>query len=410
MRVAVQFGTERMELEVVDNRLIRLSGETVRLPIGNVAGAVAAAIEAPLQFPPLRQAVVPGDHVAVVLDDGIPHPGEVLGPIIECLIEAEVQPDDIQIAAVPSPGDKRNGLTPDGVPLGVRFVQHDPQDRNRLSYLATTKAGARVYLNRETVDADLVVLVGRVDYHPILGYRGTGSSLFPGLADDETARRFRAQIGKPISQNSRTLARRETDEVSWLLGVQFAVQLLMGPGNAVVEVLAGRCDAVQRKGQELLDTAWRRKVARRADLVIAGITVEPDTQGFEELGTVLAAACRLVREGGQVVVLSAIDTSPGPALQSLQGSEEPARVLQHLARHPAVDAISTWQIARANQHARVYLLSRLADELVEDLFMTPLADAREVQRLVSQAGSCVILNDAQLAQATVEGEDEEPAL
>ena len=49
-----------MELEVADDRLIRLSGETVRLPVPDVAGAVAAEIEAPLEFPPLRQAIVPG--------------------------------------------------------------------------------------------------------------------------------------------------------------------------------------------------------------------------------------------------------------------------------------------------------------------------------------------------------------
>ncbi|MBI3469032.1 MAG: DUF2088 domain-containing protein [Planctomycetes bacterium] len=410
MRVAVQFAAEHMELEVADDRLIRLSGETVRLPVADLAAGVAAAIEAPLDFPPLRQAVVPGDHVAIVLDDGIPHAGEVLGPLIECLIGADVQPGDIQIVQVPPSGTTRNGLTPDGLPLGVRFVQHDPQDRNRLSYLASTQSGVRVYLNREVVDADLVVLVGRVDYHPILGYRGTGSSVYPGLADDEAARRFRTQIGKPISQRSRAAARRETDEVSWLLGIQFAVQLLMGPGNAVVQVLAGRCDQVQRKGQELVDTVWSRSVARRADMVIAGISGEAEYQGFEELGTVLAAACRVVREGGQVIVLSAIDTAPGPALRSVQGFEEPARVLEHVVRHPAVDAISTWQIARAVQHARVYLLSRLDDDLVEDLFMTPLADEREVQRLLSQAASCLFLNDAQLTHATVEGKDEEPAV
>jgi hypothetical protein len=111
-----------------------------------------------------------------------------------------------------------------------------------------------------------------------------------------------------------------------------------------------------------------------------------------------------------VVVLSAIDTAPGPAVQALRGLEEPARVLDHLRRHPTVDAICAWQIAQACQHAHVFLLSRLADDLVEDLCITPVADAHEVQRLVTQAGSCLIVNDAQLAHATVEGEDEEPAL
>jgi hypothetical protein len=48
--------------------------------------------------------------------------------------------------------------------------------------------------------------------------------------------------------------------------------------------------------------------------------------------------------------------------------------------------------------------------MVEELFMTPIAGCGEVQRLIDQARSCIILHDAQLTHVAVEGENEEPIL
>ena len=407
MRVAIRSGIEEIGLDVRDDCLVELCGGTPSRAIEDVAGAVTEAIESPIAFPALRHAIVSGDHVAIVLDRGIPRPADVLGPVLECLADAGVQRHDTWIVEIP-PADPRNALPPDGVPPEIRLVQHDPLDRNRLSYLASTKAGTRVYLNREVVDADLVVLVGRVDYDPILRYRGTASSVFPGLADAAAQQVFRSQISKPITANSQIAARQESDEVAWLLGVQFAVQVVIGQHNEIVAVLAGHGPDVQREAQRSLDSCWKQTAPRRVDLVIAAIGGAPQRQGFDELGAALESAAKLVQEGGHVAVLSAIDAEPGKTLQTARQLQDSAKALEHVRRHPNEDAISTWQIVRCCQNTRMYLKSRLADELVEDLGMTPVASAAEVQRLVNQATSCIILKDAELARVSVEGEDEKP--
>jgi nickel-dependent lactate racemase len=410
MRVAVHFGDDIAELDVCEDCLVEPRDKMPDRAIEDVASAVAKAIESPLEFPPLRQAVVPGDHVAIVLDEGVPRPMDVLGPLVECLIEAGVQPRDIRIVEVTSSESSSNGLASDSVPPGIGLVRHDPKDRTRLSYVAATKAGTRVYLNRDVVDADLVVLCGRVNYHPLLGYSGTGSSLFPGLADETAKKEFRGQISSPPSPESRAARRHESDEVTWLLGVQFAIQLVVGRESEIVQVVAGHCPDVQRESQRALNKTWRRTVRRRAELLIAAISGNPRTQGFEELGTALDVARGLVCEGGRIAVLSSIQESPGPGLKSVQKLVGPSQALDYLRRHISVDAICAWQIANACQQARVYLLSRLAPDRVENLGITPIGQASEVQRLVGQVRSCLIVNDAQLARVTVEGEDEESAL
>jgi nickel-dependent lactate racemase len=405
MRISVQYCTETTELEVSDGKLIPMNEGSHAPAVSDIAESVAQAIEQPRAFPPLRQAVVPGDHVAIVLDDGIPTPGSVLAPLMECLAGAGVLSRDVRIVQVPRRENGRSVLTPDSVPPGIQLVQHDPRDRTKLSYLASTKSGTRVYLNREIVDADLVVLVGRVDYHPILGYCGTSAEVFPGLADATAQQQFLGRISESVNAKTRTSLRRESDEVAWLLGVQFAVQVVIGGNDEVVNVSAGLWNEVQQQAQRALDRYWRRRVPKRAELVIATIRGEPTSQGFEELGRALENARALAQPGGRIAVLSGLSASPGPALMAARELQNPAKSLEIMTRKPACDTISTWQILQACQQARIYLLSRLDNDLVEDLAIIPLGLIGELQRLVNESASCIVLNDAPFANVNVEDRD-----
>lgn len=67
-----------------------------------------------------------------------------------------------------------------------------------------------------------------------------------------------------------------------------------------------------------------------------------------------------------------------------------------------LDLIPALRWARAAGHARIYLLSDLEDDAVEDLFATPLHKGGEVQRLLDAGGSCLFLQDAHKALTVLE--------
>jgi hypothetical protein len=52
------------------------------------------------------------------------------------------------------------------------------------------------------------------------------------------------------------------------------------------------------------------------------------------------------------------------------------------------------QWLEAARHASLYLLSDLPGEFVEEMFATPLQQARQVQRLLDAGGSTLILDEA----------------
>jgi hypothetical protein len=66
-----------------------------------------------------------------------------------------------------------------------------------------------------------------------------------------------------------------------------------------------------------------------------------------------------------------------------------------------VELVPVLHWASAACHANINLQSGLADETVEELFATPLHEAREVQRLLDAGGSCLFLPDAHKCLAII---------
>src|SRR5438876_1656278 len=58
--------------------------------VADPRAATSAALANPLDFPPLRQAVIPGDHVALAVQGGVPQRAAVVAAMVADLIGAGV--------------------------------------------------------------------------------------------------------------------------------------------------------------------------------------------------------------------------------------------------------------------------------------------------------------------------------
>ena len=132
-------------------------------------------------------------------------------------------------------------------------------------------------------------------------------------------------------------------------------------------------------------------MSRAADLVVAGVSGDPSRRTTADLAAALACAARVVQPGGRIVVLSQANPALASEGELLLGAEEPQAVLDQLHGKHTVELVPVLQWAGAAVHANINLLSGLPEETVEELFATPLHDARQVQRLLDAAGSCLFL-------------------
>jgi nickel-dependent lactate racemase len=401
MRVAVDCGLERLVFEVAADNLIASRPPPAALP--GPADAVRAALESPHGYPPLRRALTPGDRVTVVVDEQLPQLPRLLVPLLEHVVAAGVAPEALTLLCPPS-ASRQPWL--DELPEALEEVQlevHDPADRKRLSYLATTAGGRRLYLNRTLVDADQAVVLSGRRYDPLLGYAGAEGAIYPALADQATRAEAHAHVHLTPPGGKPWPAQNEAAETAWLLGAPFFVQVIEAAGDGVAHVVAGAAEA-SAAGRQLQDACWRQDVARAADLVVATVGGDPARQTFADLAAALDCAARVARPGGRLALLTAANPSLGPDTDVLREAEEGSAALEKVRKHPTLETTPVVRWANAIAGARVYLLSGLPGETVEELSATPLENAGQVQRLIDAGGSCLFLGDAHKALAVVAGE------
>jgi hypothetical protein len=404
MHIAVDFQDESQEFDVPAENLVGHWRGPSGIGGSGQDEAIKSAVEHPADYPPLRQMVVPGDRVVIAVDPTIPDWRQVVLQLTAPLAESGIEPGSVTLLSLPPGPEPVEGT----LPAGAGLVVHDPSDRGQIAYLATTKQGRRIYLNRLLADADLVIPVGRLRYDPILGHAGPWSVLFPGMSDSETIESFRrgwrGEDEGPRPARARA-GFEEVFEVSWLLGTPFHVGLVPGV-SGFVEVVAGRDTSVRELGIAALDRSWTFHTDSRAELVVVGIGGPGIAATFETLVDGLATASRLVQHGGKIIALSRASGAIGPALRRLIDAGDRERGGAALRGHEAdADFLVASRLARVLAWADVFLLSNLDRELAEDLSLFPLEQPDQARRLVAGSGSCSFVSHGELTRAVVSQPD-----
>lgn len=186
------------------------------------------------------------------------------------------------------------------------------------------------------------------------------------------------------------------------MGVQFCVQVVASDCSGVLEVLAGSTDAVFERSRQKLDDNWLVTMPERVETVIVAVSTDVSGHGWNQIGRAVATARQLVERGGRIVILSELDEQPGDGLSLLRREDYPENCLQPLRDESPVDLIPATQIVNAAGWARILLLSNLAPELVEELFIYPLEESSEVTRILEVSESCAIIGGAQHSFGIVE--------
>ncbi len=374
----------------------------------DLAGRLTAALASPLDFPPLDQAVIPDDRVVLALDRGTPNAPQIIAAVWERLALRNVAPDRVTIL---QPADSMAGNEADprtALPAPVReqiqwtIHQTTSEGNGQQHYLATTAAGERIYLSSILLDADVVVPIGWIGFDPLLGFRGTNSTLYPGMSTTEAVQRALGQGHTELGAQDERPLRQFVDEVGWLLGTTFAVQVVPSVGGGTCDVFAGAVESVFRKGRDLLVDRWTVASTQRADTVVVAVEADAGGHGWSQVAAALSVARRLVARDGRIIVLSELSGEAGEGLEQIRRAEEPRDAFRPLRQTSPADLLAATQFTQAVDWARVYLLSALDSDLVEDLFCVPVEQASEVVRLLENGDDgCVFVNAAQHADVRI---------
>jgi hypothetical protein len=257
--------------------------------IADYPGVLKGVLDAPVGSARLEEQVVPGQSVAIVVDD----PSRwtpvraVLAAVLERLHGRGIGRDEVTISvgvgrhhAVDAATMRRH--LGDAVAEAYRCFSPPVDDRGAYVDLGVTPEGVPVRVFRPVAEAGLRVLVGSVLPHLQAGFGGGYKLIFPGTSHRSTLAALHRQglagdgggdagrlLGGRAAENP---MRRAIAAAAGRLGPCFSISHLLGAAGQVLAVRAGDPLAVQ---DTLADEARRRfeapaPAAGAADLVIAG--------------------------------------------------------------------------------------------------------------------------------------------
>lgn len=366
--------------------------------VADPALAAQAALAAPIGHPPLEVSVVAGDRITLALEPGLPQSSPIARGIVQYLLEAGHSPSDITVLWRPAwkndPGPVEE--FDESLRGALHFVRHDAEDAASLAYLAATRGADPVYLNRALCDADFVLPVGVARPAAAFDNPGLMGGLFPAFSQRETQQRLRPAVGRGEASRRRRVAA-ETDEASWLLGVQFVVQVVPGACGSVLEVLAGSVTTLHEEAPRRCAAAWHHVLTQGADLVVASIGGGPAQQSWDNVARALVMATRAVNDHGSIVLVTGLDTRPGSALRRFgwwTATDPPPKSRK---RDVEPDLVVAQALLAARERAHIYLFSHLSNSVVESIGAIPISEAGEVEQLARRHPTGLVLGDAQFA-------------
>lgn len=364
--------------------------------------AMKDTLAAPEYYPPLDQAIFPGDSIAIVLQSDLPHPRQVLAALIEQLGSFDVAVSDIVVVITRPTADRlginpelyeivqenrQEGKRPAIFPIEFEFntinVQvHDPENQAGHSYVVANVEGDPIHLNRMIVDADVVLPVGC----PRPGEAAQqGDCLFPDFSTETTLHRFAQGTGSFVSRWQ------EIELANDSLGAFFSIQIVCGLGDTIRNVFSGaRKDAVS-SARAATNELWTLHCPTESDVLVATIESSSTDQNWADFVNALVAASRVSKLDGPIVIWSDISTNPDRNIRKACMSQFEDGISAKLPR-------TLQQVAAIVKDRPVFLRSGLNRNQVEELGLGYVESVAEVLRIAEPHETGLVIRDAHKCQ------------
>lgn len=406
MQLAIPFGENGSAACDIDDGKLLAEVIAEAPPLPSIAEGVRAALDAPIGFPPLDAATVPGDRIVLALDPEVTEIQEIASGVLRFFAEKGLTDRQI-VFLLPSgtPDQVAEALRADlaSFELPAEVQIHAPADQKANSFLTSDGEDRAIFLNREICEADVVIPIGLARPASQVDYFGPFSALFPAYGDIDCQRRWSAP-GFVIRPGQRKKRLAETGEVGDLLGILCVMQLVPASGGGISQVLFGMVTPVIEEAARLRQSAWRRSIPETAQVVLALVSGDRPQQTWANAARALASAERILKPGGAVILCTEIREPPSPALAMLTRSEEPDELCQALRKCRLPGAWITMQFASTLRNHKIYLRSLLAESMLDDMGLIPVGSDEECQRICDHYGSTIVLHDAQSIAIDVVGE------
>lgn len=380
------FGKGFREFDIDDNSILaELSQNMVSTGLTGV-DEVVRALRNPIGTGRLSTIVGPGEKVVIITSDITrPMPSStVLPPLVDELTEAGVRYEDITVVfALGShrkhTEDEKKYLTGEAIYNKIRCVDSDVQ---RCRMMGTTSFGTPVEIFEEVADADRVICLGNIEYHYFAGYSGGAKAVMPGVS---TRAAIQANHSSMVKDAARAGAiddnpvRQDIEEVVRFVPIDFILNVVLDENKRIIKAVAGHHVEAHRAGCRFLDSLYKVRIPRKADIVVTTPGGFPKDINLYQAQKALDNAKHAVREGGIIILLAACTEGYGESVfeRWIKESSSPDDLVAKIKNNFELGGHKAAAIALVEKKARVFIVSEMPAEMTKKLYMEPFESMDE---------------------------------
>jgi nickel-dependent lactate racemase len=359
---------------------------------------IAAALDTPLDGPPLGELCAGRGSAAVVVPDATRATGlpELLPELLRRLRSGGIEASStlVLVACGSHPPPDRDAVADlvGPLPEGVTARVHDCRDERGLATVGTLPKGHAIRHNRHAVDADLVVTVSAVRHHYFAGFGGGPKMLFPGIAGYDEIQTNHARVfeddgtggwhrdprcepgrleGNPVAEEIAAAAELAPPDFSLCTVIGSEGKIAWAGGGSWRTAFLAAVDRARE---------WYEVAAPAGSmLVVASAGGHPSDSTLIQAHKSLDAACRFAAPGGEVLLLAELGGGAGsedmiPFLED----PRPQAILSRLAEGWVQYGHTTLRLVDKTSSHRVSLYSSLDLQLALALGFEAVSDPAQV--------------------------------
>ena len=418
MKIDLAYGKTGLSIDLPESCQAQVLRPRWQPGLADEAAGLRAALQQPVESPPLRELARPGSRVGVVVNDitrATPTP-LLLEAILAELAESGLgelvifvatgthrpnTPAELEgMLGMPVKAGEAGALfaqagreikTPRPLralrdeiyePAGIPIIQNEATNQATQACLGQTSLGTPVWLNRRLLECDLKILTGFIEPHLFAGFSGGSKALMPGIAGLATilGNHSPRQVAHPLATWGVTHGNplwEEIQEIAGRVENTFLLNVSLNRQKDITGVFAGALEAAHALGCQQVRQAAMQPVKRPFDVVLTTNSGYPLDLNLYQSVKGLSAAAQVVRPGG--AILLAAECREGLPEHSeyerlLRQAASPAELLEWLQQAgPLPDG---WQVqiqAQVQQKADVYVYSEgLTEAHIRQAHLAPV--------------------------------------
>lgn len=313
--------------------------------------------------------------------------------LIEKLNQSGVTDSDIKImlangSHISHTSEEIEKIVGPKIPHRIEIIEHDCKNSNELTFLGTTKFETPIFINRQVLAADFVIVAGAAVHHYFAGYGGGLKMINPGCAGYETITRNHALTidskngtidpkcragvlaGNPVQEDIKDSMR--------FVRVDFLFETILDEHGKIVKVVCGDLFRAHEKACEIVDAHYKISIHEKADLVVVSCGGFPRDINFIQAHKSIQNAFQAVKEGGVILVLAECEQGIGSeTFLDWFNYPDDSSFREALVNNFTLNATTAVSLKMKTRAVKIVIVSTLPEDVVKRLGMLPAANLED---------------------------------